>query len=277
MTNLRALPARLPGLRARDVHDGRNARPADQPHRDGSGCDDVAHHPPRCCSAASRRPQHATSRLSQTQDKLSSGKQITRPSDDPAGASKALQLRASLREHPAVPVATSRTGSAGPTRPRPRSRAMTDLVQRARELARPGRATTPRRRPPRVDRRRDRPADRRRAQGRSQHDYGGRYLFSGTATDTAPYASAAPTHTPATRATIAREIGPGVSRQHQHDRGRVLGGGQAAGDDKLLDVLRDIAGHLRGHDGARLRGTDLDRLTTDLDDLITSARRPTAR
>jgi flagellar hook-associated protein 3 FlgL len=50
----------------------------------------------------------------------------------------------------------------------------------------------------------------------------------------------------------------------------VLGSGQAANDGKLLDVLRDVADHLRGGtavDRDALRGTDLARLTSNLEEL----------
>lgn len=43
--------------------------------------------------------QSAASRLSSLQAKMSSGQQITRPSDDPAGTVRALQLRADLRRN----------------------------------------------------------------------------------------------------------------------------------------------------------------------------------
>ena len=42
MTNLHALPARLPGLVARALRDGRDDRPARQPHRDGWACEHAA-------------------------------------------------------------------------------------------------------------------------------------------------------------------------------------------------------------------------------------------
>jgi flagellar hook-associated protein 3 FlgL len=48
----------------------------------------------------------------------------------------------------------------------------------------------------------------------------------------------------------------------------VLGEGQAAGDDKLLDVLRDAVDHLRAGDGASVRGTDLTRLDSNHDKLL---------
>ncbi|HKI91768.1 MAG TPA: flagellar hook-associated protein FlgL, partial [Gaiellaceae bacterium] len=40
--------------------------------------------------------QNVTNRLSRTQNQLSSGKQITKPSDDPFGTARALQFRADL-------------------------------------------------------------------------------------------------------------------------------------------------------------------------------------
>ena len=107
--------------------------------------------------------------------------------------------------------------------------------------------------------------------------YGGRYIFAGTATKTQPYLTGA-TDTyqvaAADRVAMPREIGPGVSVNINVIGHDLLGDGQAAGDDKLLDVLRDVAQHLRGGtaaDANALRGTDLARLESNLD-LIVKAR-----
>ena len=48
----------------------------------------------------------------------------------------------------------------------------------------------------------------------------------------------------------------------------MLGEGQGAGDNKLLDVMRDAIDHLRAGDGASVRGTDLARLDTNFDNLL---------
>ena len=65
-------------------------------------------------------------------------------------------------------------------------------------------------------------------------------------------------------------IGAGVSVAVNVTIQGLLGDGQAAADNKLLDVMRDIAENLRGGttaDAEALRGTDLERLDTNLDEL----------
>jgi flagellar hook-associated protein 3 FlgL len=57
-------------------------------------------------------------------------------------------------------------------------------------------------------------------------------------------------------------------RTQDVDLQALLGDGQAASDDRLLHVLRDVADHLRGGtaaDADALRTTDLRRLETNLD------------
>jgi flagellar hook-associated protein 3 FlgL len=67
---------------------------------------------------------------------------------------------------------------------------------------------------------------------------------------------------------IVREIGPGVTMTLNIVGHEVLGQGQGAGDNKLLDVMRDAIDHLRAGDGAAVRGTDLTRLDTSFDHLL---------
>ena len=94
--------------------------------------------------------------------------------------------------------------------------------------------------------------------------YRGSYLFAGAETGARPYEPGADDSyhgdqgglDPAVPG-IVREIGPGVTMTINTVGSEVLGEGQAAGDDKLLDVLRDAVDHLRAGDGASLRGTDL--------------------
>jgi flagellar hook-associated protein 3 FlgL len=102
-------------------------------------------------------------------------------------------------------------------------------------------------------------------------DHATRAVFAGTLTDVDPYAAGASDAYSGNGGAIAREIGPGVSVQVNVVGSDVLGNGQAAADDKLLHVLRDVAQHLRGGtpaDVAALRGTDLERLDDNLDELL---------
>ena len=59
---------------------------------------------------------------------------------------------------------------------------------------------------------------------------------------------------------IVREIGPSVPMSINVVGQQFLGDGQGAGDDKLLDVLRDAVDDLRSGNATALRGTDMDRL-----------------
>jgi flagellar hook-associated protein 3 FlgL len=206
--------------------------------------------------------------LSQTQRKLSSGKEITRPSDDPFGTSRALSLRSELEGtlqfrrnadeaqswSTATEVALSR---------------MTDTVQRARELlvkAGNDTAGAPSREAIAVEI--EALIESLKQEANVSHS--GRYLFAGTDTLTQPYAVGGADAYAGNGANVAREIGAGVSVAVNVVGSDVLGDGQVAADDKLLHVLRDVVDHLRGGtpaDANALRGTDLARLDANLDNL----------
>ena len=68
---------------------------------------------------------------------------------------------------------------------------------------------------------------------------------------------------------VIREIGPGVTMSINTVAREILGDGRAAPTDgKLLNVLRDIADHLRANDGTALRGADMTGLKGKLDTLL---------
>src|SRR5439155_9960854 len=200
--------------------------------------------------------------------RMSSGKQITRPSDDPYGTSRALGLRTDVagtqqyqRNVGEATAWQSVTDSA--------LSKVTEAVQRARDLAVQGAS--------------DSAGQAARNAAAAEIDqliesvkqeanasYGGRYVFSGTATSTAPYAVGGADAYLGDSAVVAREIGPGVSVQVNVIGSSLLGNGQGAGDGKLLNVLRDISQHLKSGlvaDANTLRTTDLKSLDTNLDAL----------
>jgi flagellar hook-associated protein 3 FlgL len=211
-----------------------------------------------------------SNRLSQTQQKMSSGKQITRASDDPYGTSRALTLRSELagtqQYQRNVSEATAWqdvTDSALST--------MSDAVQRARELAVQGAS--------------DSAGAAARTAAAQEIDqliesvkqaanasYSGHYVFSGTATSTPPYVVGGSDAYAGNSGVVAREIGPGVSVQVNALGSSVLGSGQAAADGKLLATLRDISQHLKSGttaDANSLRTTDLKNLDTNVDTINT--------
>lgn len=207
-------------------------------------------------------------KLSQTQRKLSSGKEINRPSDDPFGTSRAMQLRGELERIRQYQRNTD-DGVAWLQTTDTALSSVGDVIQRARELALQGsndvmdsvsRETLAGEIDQLIES----------AKTQMNASYAGRYVFAGTATDALPYQQGGGDAYAGDANPIAREIGPGVSVELNVLGSDILGNGQAPGDDKLLDVLRDIAGHLRGNtpaDIAALRGTDLQRLDTNFDEL----------
>src|SRR5207247_1234939 len=85
------------GVGARALGDGRDDRRARQPHRKGRPVTRITQ------SMTARLLltdlQSTAERLSRTQQRIANGKQITVPSDDPFGTSRALQLRSELDEY----------------------------------------------------------------------------------------------------------------------------------------------------------------------------------
>ena len=213
-----------------------------------------------------------STRLAKTQEQMSSGKQITRPSDDPYGTSRALTLRSDVagtqqyQRNVGEAVAWQNITDAALS-------SINDAVQRARELTiqaasdSAGQAA------------RSSAADEidqliESIKGEANASYGGRYVFAGTATGTQPYAVGGADSYAGDAGTVAREIGPGVSVQVNVLGQSLLGDGQAANDGKLLDVLRTLSQHLRGGtvaDGNALRTTDIQGIDANLD-ALTQAR-----
>lgn len=207
-------------------------------------------------------------RLTRLQGQLSSGKQITRPSDDPYGASRALALRGELggldQYQRNVDDGTGWLNTSDTALGQ-----VSDALARVRELLVQGGTDTagPASRAAIADE-----IDQLAESVKQEADvqYGGRYVFSGTATDTAPYALAGADTYAGDAGTITRAIGPGVEIPINTDVRALLGDGQAARDGKLLNTLRDISAHLRGNtpaDAAALRSTDMQQLDASLDTL----------
>ncbi len=206
-----------------------------------------------------------SNQLYDTQRKMSSGKEITRPSDDPYGTSRALTLRSDVaatqqyQRNVGEAVAWQNITDAALSK-------MTDAIHRARELTLRG-ASDSLGQPARdaIAAEIDQLIET--VKGEANASYGGRYVFSGTATNTQPYTVGGVDTFAGNTAAVAREIGPGVSVQVNVIGQTLLGDGQAANDGKLLDALRDLAQHMRGGtvaDANALRTTDLRALDANL-------------
>jgi flagellar hook-associated protein 3 FlgL len=202
-------------------------------------------------------------RLADAQERVSSGKQIEKPSDDPLGAERAVRLRGELQTTSAYSTAVDESKSWLDATDSALS-SITDIVQTARELtvqAANG-ATTPSARQSikvQID------ALTEQLKTTLNGAYDGRYIFSGTATDTPPYdlTSATPDAYRGDANAVVRQIGPGVSVQVNVTADDVLSG--------LIPALRTISSHLASNDGASLQTTDLQALDAGLD-TVTTAR-----
>jgi len=220
-------------------------------------------------------------KLSKTQAKAASGKEITRPSDDPFGASRAMALRTSMAGNDQYKSnIDDATGWQDTTETSLSS--INDYFQRAHDLIIQGASDT-------MDQTsRDSLASEidqiiNGIKDAANGSYAGSYVMSGTATDTPPYSQGSDDtyhgddagSDPAIPG-VLREIGPGVTLSINTVARDILGDGQSAGDNKMLNVLRDVADHLRANDGAALKA-DIGRADSNLNDLLEARARNGAR
>jgi flagellar hook-associated protein 3 FlgL len=212
-------------------------------------------------------------KLTRAQMKAASGKEISRPSDDPFDTSRAMALRQSLegtRQH----QRNVEDALGWQTAAEQALSSITDAAQRARDLIVQGASDS-------VDQTsRDAIAVEleqiiESVKENANASYRGSYVFSGAMTSTRPYEPGADDDYHGDLAGLApgvpgivREIGPGVTMTINVVGREVLGRGQAAGDDQLLDVLRDAVDHLRAGDAPSVRGTDLTRMDQNIEALL---------
>jgi flagellar hook-associated protein 3 FlgL len=209
-------------------------------------------------------------RLTRSQQKIASNREITKPSDDPFNAARALLLRESLdstqQYQRNVQDATGWQEASEQAFSQ-----ITASIGKVRELLVQGSSDS-------AD------AASREAIAKevdqiiagikesANATYQGRYVFSGTKTDQSPYPLPEPTADPdafqGSPQQIARQIGPGVSIEVSVSIAGVLGAGRAAADGGIFDTLRGISEHLRAGDGPALRGADLGALDANLDALL---------
>jgi flagellar hook-associated protein 3 FlgL len=207
-------------------------------------------------------------RLTQTEAELSSGKSINQPSDNPYGASVVLQLNSQLS------ALSSYSGniSDGTGWLNTASGALTNIqnmVATVRELVVEGatgtnNATSDLSAAAEVNQLIDQIKESANAQ------YDGSYVFSGTATTTAPYQSGSTDTYQGNSGTVTREIGPGSSMQINTDISGILGDGTGSSDGLLLSTLRQISSDLSSGTPAAqtaLGTTDLSALDGNLNTL----------
>jgi flagellar hook-associated protein 3 FlgL len=218
-----------------------------------------------------------SAKLARTQAKAASGKEITRPSDDPFATAKAMSARTALAANEQYKnnidnalVWQDTTETALASMGNDLKTAHDLIVQGANDTADP---------------------ESRKAialqidqliaslKDSANASIGGVYVLSGTKTSTPPYSPGADDTYKGDDAGldpaipgVLRQLGAGVTLSINTVGREVLGDGQAAADNKVLNVLRDAADHLRANDGTALR-TDLGRTDQNLDTLLAARSR----
>jgi flagellar hook-associated protein 3 FlgL len=202
--------------------------------------------------------------LTKTNQRISSGKQLTVPSDDPFGTSRALQLRSDLegtRQYQRnvdeakswQDVTDTALGQIG------------DFALRARDLVVQAASDT------------SGPVARSAInteieqiiaaiKGEANTQYAGRFVFAGTKTTTQPYNQTDDLYA-GDAGNVVREIGKGVQVNVNTTAGNVVGSWNGTAGTGLIGVLRTVQSHLQAGDTAGL-GTDLSALDTAHDALV---------
>jgi flagellar hook-associated protein 3 FlgL len=197
--------------------------------------------------------------LATTQQQLSTGLRINQPSDDPYGASLAVQLKNDLQGLTTysnnVTDGTAWASAAGTSLTNVMS-----MLQRAQELTVQASngdesATDLSATADEIDQL----ADAIKQEANTQ--YNGQYIFSGTATGTQPYSNSTGDVFQGNTAAITRQIGPGSSLQVNVDISGLLGSGTSASDGKLLDTLRTVAADMRTGNGSGVADLSSNQLT----------------
>jgi len=201
-------------------------------------------------------------RLDRTRAKLTSGKELTRPSDDPLLVGRALQYRSELAANRqyrrAIDEATGWHEASDSS-----LSAISNMLRRARDLAVGGAngASSPAARQLMATEV-DQLIEGIKTEANAQ--YAGRYLFSGTTTLTAPYSTADDAYH-GNASTINREIGPGVQLQVNTVGSAVVGDASSG----IVKALRDLSAHLRANDLTAV-ASDLTAIDAVHDELITA-------
>jgi flagellar hook-associated protein 3 FlgL len=213
----------------------------------------------------------ASQRLTRTQEIMATGKLLTKPSDDPFEVSRALQYRSDIEQHRQYQINVREAQAWHDVTDTALSH-MADYTQRARELLVRGANDTlgPTERAA-IAAEMEQIVDA--LKGEANAQYGGRFIFAGTATKTQPYTPGAVDTFAGNSDAINREIGPGVSLQ-VNSIGQSLVGDATGG---LIFSLRTIITNLNSGNTAALRSTDLNALDTAQDALANERSKVGAR
>jgi len=209
--------------------------------------------------------QNVAEELNDTQKKLSSGKELTKPSDNPYGVSRALQLRDELNQNQQYQQNVDDVNS-WQTVTDTALQQIVDYVQRARELLiQGGSDSSSQDARSAIATEINQLIDSIKTSGNAKLD--DRYVFAGSATLTAPYQIGGADTYNGNNETVQRDIGPGVAIDLNVSGQSVIG--DTAGG--LLANLRTIVNDLQSGNGDALRSGDLQNLDSALD-TITGAQ-----
>jgi flagellar hook-associated protein 3 FlgL len=196
-------------------------------------------------------------RLAAAQSQVSSGKRIEKPSDDPLGAERAMRLNDQLATTSGYRNAVDESRSWLDATDSALD-SLNQIVQHVRELtlqAANGSTSDAGRQA--IKQQIDQLTEEAKSTLNSAYD--GRYIFSGTKTDTPPYSAATGDVYQGDASPVVRQIGPGVSVQVNVTGDDVLAG--------LLPTLRTLSSHLASNDTAALGTSDLRAIDAGFDNL----------
>jgi flagellar hook-associated protein 3 FlgL len=210
----------------------------------------------------------ALGKLERSSEELSSGRTILQPSDNPYGASHAIDLQSQLDGLTSYAtnvkdgISWSNTANGAMTN-------MSSVVQRVRELlVQAGNATYSQSDLNSIATEVSQLTETIKQDANTQ--YAGQYVFAGTLTTTAPYKQGAEDEYHGNEGTISRAVGPGASVTVNTNISSLLGNGAGSGDGKLLDTLRTISEHLTSGTAegrAALNSTDLKAIDASMETL----------
>jgi flagellar hook-associated protein 3 FlgL len=197
--------------------------------------------------------------LATTQQQLSTGLSINQPSDNPYGASLAIQLKNGLQGLSNYNSNVT-DGTAWSTAADTSLQNVMSMLQRAQELTvQASNGTLSSTDLSATADEIDQLADGIKQEANAQ--YNGQYIFSGTATSTQPYSNSTGDVYQGNTAAITRQIGPGSTLQVNVDISSVLGSGSSANDGKPLDTLRTISADMRSGNSAGVADMSSNQLT----------------
>lgn len=206
--------------------------------------------------------------MERSSNELSSGKSILEPSDNPYGASHAIDLQSQLDGLSSYATSVQDGISWENTASSAMSN-MSVVTQRARELlVQVSNGTYNQADFNNIATEIDQLAETLKQDANTQ--YAGQYVFAGTLTTTAPYQQGENDKYKGNTGIVTRSIGPGASVAISTDVSSLLGNGQGSGDGKLLEVMRTISQNLRGgttEDRNALGTTDLTSIDASLETL----------